>query len=439
MPTRPATQKRSAVLLAAGAAAAVIAVLVPVLNHGESPATAQEPTTQGSPTLGATTTRPPIRDSVVSLEAEASRGELSALADWASNFESTVDFTEGQDWRSGPAREVAALSKEHPVPDSASAKLIRRAASQLSRGESALKHSHFKTAKNAYHIADQAISGVPKALQADRVALEKSSGNRMDVRGDVGSGTAVVVRWKDGDSLITSVGEVRLIGINAAELSTNCPVSQEAADFSNQAAPPGSTIALVDPASVTDRDRYGRLLRYVTLPDGNDLGLALIKAGLARAEYDATTGFEWHPAQADYRGQPQPEFPEGCATEPPPVLPADLADGGAAWASALAAATVASKSTDAFPAWIDAAVTTAREAAIARAEARARALAEARAKAAARARAAAAARVRAAAAAAANSRPPRSSSGSSGGSSGGYPGYTGPRCYAPGGQTWRPC
>ncbi|MCD2188014.1 hypothetical protein [Actinomycetospora soli] len=32
-----------------------------------------------------------------------------------------------------------------------------------------------------------------------------------------------------------------------------------------------------------------------------------------------------------------------------------------------------------------------------------------------------------------------SSSGSSSGGSGAYPGYTGPRCYAPGGKTWRPC
>jgi micrococcal nuclease len=33
---------------------------------------------------------------------------------------------------------------------------------------------------------------------------------------------------------------------------------------------------------------------------------------------------------------------------------------------------------------------------------------------------------------------PKSSSGS-GGSGGSYPGYTGPRCYAPGGKSWRPC
>ena len=35
---------------------------------------------------------------------------------------------------------------------------------------------------------------------------------------------------------------------------------------------------------------------------------------------------------------------------------------------------------------------------------------------------------------------PKSSGGSSSASGGGsYPGYTGPRCYAPGGKTWKPC
>jgi micrococcal nuclease len=33
----------------------------------------------------------------------------------------------------------------------------------------------------------------------------------------------------------------------------------------------------------------------------------------------------------------------------------------------------------------------------------------------------------------------RSSGSASSGSAGAYPGYTGPRCYAPGGRTWRPC
>ncbi|TDD40568.1 hypothetical protein E1287_00935 [Actinomadura sp. KC06] len=35
--------------------------------------------------------------------------------------------------------------------------------------------------------------------------------------------------------------------------------------------------------------------------------------------------------------------------------------------------------------------------------------------------------------------PPSRSDGSGNGGGGGYPGYTGPRCYAPGGKTWRPC
>ncbi len=45
----------------------------------------------------------------------------------------------------------------------------------------------------------------------------------------------------------------------------------------------------------------------------------------------------------------------------------------------------------------------------------------------------------AARAAARRSSPPTTGGGSGGGSSAPYPGYTGPRCYAPGGKTWKPC
>ncbi|MEJ2866615.1 hypothetical protein WCD74_02485 [Actinomycetospora sp. OC33-EN08] len=111
------------------------------------------------------------------------------------------------------------------------------------------------------------------------------------------------------------------------------------------------------------------------------------------------------------------------------------------------------------PAWADRATTARAQAEAARvaeesrlkadAESRARAEADARrAEAAAREeqrRAAAAARAeqrRTDAEAAATRRAASSSSGTSGSSSSGagaYPGYTGPRCYAPGGKTWRPC
>jgi endonuclease YncB( thermonuclease family) len=40
-----------------------------------------------------------------------------------------------------------------------------------------------------------------------------------------------------------------------------------------------------------NKDRYGRLLRYVRNPSGRDLGTVLIRRGLAVARYDARDGY----------------------------------------------------------------------------------------------------------------------------------------------------
>ena len=78
--------------------------------------------------------------------------------------------------------------------------------------------------------------------------------------------------------------------------------------------------------------------------------------------------------------------------------------------------------------------------AAAEAKARAKAKAKARAKAKAKARAKAKAKARAEATAEAQrNRSTDEDDSSSGGGSGADSGYTGPRCYAPGGKTWRPC
>lgn len=57
---------------------------------------------------------------------------------------------------------------------------------------------------------------------------------------------------------------------------------------------------LGNPASVDDRDRYNRLLRYVRV-GGRDLGRHLIRRGLAIARYDSRDGYDWHPRQDEYR------------------------------------------------------------------------------------------------------------------------------------------
>jgi micrococcal nuclease len=60
----------------------------------------------------------------------------------------------------------------------------------------------------------------------------------------------------------------------------------------------GRTITLT-PGARDDRDRWGRLLRYVEA-DGTDTGYTLIVEGLAIARYDSRDGYGTHPREAAY-------------------------------------------------------------------------------------------------------------------------------------------
>ena len=73
--------------------------------------------------------------------------------------------------------------------------------------------------------------------------------------------TAKVVRWVDGDTVVTSKGTVRLIGVDTPERG-RCGAGTATA-YAKRLAPAGSTIKLGNPKSVRDRDRYNRNLRYV--------------------------------------------------------------------------------------------------------------------------------------------------------------------------------
>lgn len=109
--------------------------------------------------------------------------------------------------------------------------------------------------------------------------------------------TAVVDHWSDGDTVVTDVGKIRLIGINAQD-KKEC--GYKAATKSAEAlAPAGSTVTLTNPDEVRDTDEYGRLLMYVAA-GSVDIGLKQIKAG-SQAKYDGTDGRDEHPKQARYR------------------------------------------------------------------------------------------------------------------------------------------
>jgi endonuclease YncB( thermonuclease family) len=101
----------------------------------------------------------------------------------------------------------------------------------------------------------------------------------------------------DGDTIRLESGiYVRLIGIDTPERG-ECGYLAAKRKLDQWV---GGYARLVNPASVDDRDHYGRLLRYVH-DSGRDTGLGLIRLGLAKARYDSLDGYDWHPRQATYR------------------------------------------------------------------------------------------------------------------------------------------
>lgn len=108
---------------------------------------------------------------------------------------------------------------------------------------------------------------------------------------------AKVVRWVDGDTVRTTAGTIRLIGIDTPERGK--PGAATATAWANRLAPRGSRVRLGNPVSVKDKDRYGRHLRYVVSRQV-DVDRAQIVHG-ARARYDSKDGYQWHPRQSSYR------------------------------------------------------------------------------------------------------------------------------------------
>lgn len=99
-------------------------------------------------------------------------------------------------------------------------------------------------------------------------------------RGAAGQETAVVEAVSDGDSLVLQGGErVRLLGLDAPE------VGQPGADISRgylEKLLVGKRVRLEK--DQTDRDRYGRLLRYVFL-DGEMVNARLVQEGYAVSRF----------------------------------------------------------------------------------------------------------------------------------------------------------
>jgi endonuclease YncB( thermonuclease family) len=115
------------------------------------------------------------------------------------------------------------------------------------------------------------------AAGCDDGASPPSAGNR--------DGEQATVAWvNDGDTLTLSSGaKVRLVQIDAPELQTDC-YGRAAHRALMGLTPKGARVTLVRDAELDERDRYGRLLRYVYRGKRN-VNVELVRSGAASPYY----------------------------------------------------------------------------------------------------------------------------------------------------------
>jgi endonuclease YncB( thermonuclease family) len=110
-----------------------------------------------------------------------------------------------------------------------------------------------------------------------------------------GPRTYLVTRVVDGDTLELGNGQtVRLVGIDTPEVG-QCGYDRASVALGRLVT--GRQVRLTRPEE--NRDRYGRLLRYVDV-GGVDAGLRQIRSGLAIARYDSRDGYGFHPREPRY-------------------------------------------------------------------------------------------------------------------------------------------
>ena len=100
-----------------------------------------------------------------------------------------------------------------------------------------------------------------------------------------------LVKIVDGDTIDVKdstevVQRVRLVGIDTAERG-ECGFSEASQALAEVIGTKKFNLVLAD---TEDKDRYGRLLRYVDV-EGQDVGLELIRDGYAVAAYDSRTSY----------------------------------------------------------------------------------------------------------------------------------------------------
>lgn len=246
------------------------------------------------------------------------------------------------------------------------------------------------------------LTASPQAYQGDT----RIDGDTREKGGLPGITTlASVDHWVDGDTLWVrydddTEAKVRLIGVDTPEMKNDCNGAKAKKAAEELAS---NVVTLVHPAGVPDKDQHGRLLRYVVVDWGNltgrtDVGSALIEANLADAAFDgevAGQAGQDHPWREAYRSADASGDAGQCGIQSvwPYVLEGYVLSQLADWKDPSIKVPVKKPATVVKPKVSTPKVTSR----------------------------------------------PKSNASSEYGAGNWIPGYTGPRCFAPGGKVWRPC
>jgi endonuclease YncB( thermonuclease family) len=172
-----------------------------------------------------------------------------------------------------------------------------------------------------------ALAGCAPELASSADPADAPPNTAADAPATADSAAVSFVSVTDGDTIETSAGTVRIIGIDAPELG-ECGHDEASVAIGNLLAG-GAAITLQLPAGENDQDQHGRLLRYVTTESGVDLGLMQLQAGNAVARYDSSDGYPAHPQEAAYHAAQLASLAAdgsviavGCEVAPAPVVAA---------------------------------------------------------------------------------------------------------------------